>query len=156
MHDAYRVDKGGQPDLRPGHARPRLLRRARRRLQHPLHGARRQWRPRPLEVYRFFRDEVGAGSSSSSRSSSAINVEGRPLFQQGEHVTDRSVDARAVGRFLVGVFEEWVRRDVGTVFVQMFDVALAFVGRAPGVMCIFGETCGDAAGPGAQRRPLQL
>jgi uncharacterized protein len=44
----------------------------------------------------------------------------------------------------VDVFEEWVRRDVGTVYVQMFDVALAnWVGEPPG-LCVHTETCGQA------------
>jgi uncharacterized protein len=48
------------------------------------------------------------------------------------------------GRFLVRVFEEWVRRDVGTVYVQMFDVALAnWYGEPPG-LCIHSRTCGTA------------
>jgi uncharacterized protein len=44
----------------------------------------------------------------------------------------------------VGVFEEWVRRDIGEVYVQMFDVALAnWIGEPPG-LCIHSETCGTA------------
>jgi uncharacterized protein len=59
-------------------------------------------------------------------------------------LTDRSVDPEAWGNFLTAVFDEWVRRDVGTVFVQMFDAALAsWYGTAP-ALCIFGETCGNA------------
>ena len=52
--------------------------------------------------------------------------------------------AEQYGRFLIDVFEEWVRRDVGEVYVQMFDVALAnWVGEPPG-LCIHSETCGLA------------
>jgi hypothetical protein len=48
----------------------------------------------------------------------------RPLYvQRGEAVTGRSISAEQYGRFLIDVFEEWVRRDVGEVYVQMFDVA---------------------------------
>jgi uncharacterized protein len=46
------------------------------------------------------------------------------------------------GRFLIEVFEEWVRRDVGQVFVQSFDVALACWMGAPAGLCVFEETCG--------------
>jgi uncharacterized protein len=54
------------------------------------------------------------------------------------------VDGRAYGAFLIEVFDEWVRRDVGRVFVQIFDVALAaWVGQRAG-LCIFEETCGRA------------
>ena len=59
-------------------------------------------------------------------------------------VTERSVSAEQYGRFLIDVFEEWVRRDVGEVYVQMFDVALAnWVGEPPG-LCVHSETCGHA------------
>jgi sulfatase maturation enzyme AslB (radical SAM superfamily) len=44
--------------------------------------------------------------------------------QHGGFVTERSVGAEQFGRFLIAIFDEWVRRDVGNVFVQTFDVAL--------------------------------
>ena len=69
----------------------------------------------------------------------------RPLYEQeGEVVTSRSVGSRQWGDFLVDVFEEWVRRDVGEVFVQMFDVALGNWVGAPPSLCIHSETCGSA------------
>ena len=50
----------------------------------------------------------------------------RPLYVlTGERATGRSVAAQQYGRFLIDVFEEWVLHDVGEVYVQMFDVALA-------------------------------
>ena len=59
-------------------------------------------------------------------------------------MTGRSVTAEQYGRFLIDVFEEWVRRDVGEVYVQMFDVALAnWVGEPPS-LCVHSETCGLA------------
>ena len=61
--------------------------------------------------------------------------------QTGNLVTERTVGARQYGRFLVDVFEEWVRHDVGTVYVQLFDVTLeAFFGRH--LLCIHAPTCG--------------
>ena len=73
------------------------------------------------------------------------HVEGRPLYtQSGSLVTARSITGELWGRFLIDVFEEWVRRDIGEVYVQMFDVTLAnFVGEPPS-LCIFSETCGSA------------
>jgi len=59
-------------------------------------------------------------------------------------VTDRSVTAAQYGRFLCTIFDHWVRHDVGRVFVQIFDTALAaWCGREP-ALCIFAETCGGA------------
>ena len=114
----------------------------------------------PLEVYRFFRDEMGARFIQFipiiERATEALlplanlgwsteRKEQRPLYvQAGNRVTDRSVDPDAFGRFLIAIFDEWVQRDVGEVFVQHFDVALAnWHGEPPG-LCIFSETCGLA------------
>jgi uncharacterized protein len=52
------------------------------------------------------------------------------------------VGSEQFGRFLVDVFEEWVRQDVSQVFVQRFDVTLeAYFGRH---LCIHAPTCGYA------------
>jgi uncharacterized protein len=97
--------------------------------------------PYPLEVYRFLRDEVGAQFIQFIPIVERDNDTG---FQEGDKVTERSVTARQYGDFLIAIFDEWVRRDVGRVFVQIFDVALAaWVGQRPG-LCIFEETCGTA------------
>jgi uncharacterized protein len=44
---------------------------------------------------------------------------------------------------MIDVFEEWVRHDIGTVYVQMFDTALAHWHGEPGGMCVHAETCGQ-------------
>jgi uncharacterized protein len=59
-------------------------------------------------------------------------------------VTAWSVDPSDWGAFLCAIFDEWVRRDVGRVFVQTFDVALESWYRGEASLCIFGETCGRA------------
>ena len=56
-----------------------------------------------------------------------------------------SVPPTAFARFACEMFDEWVRRDVGTVYVQLFDATLArWMGMVPGV-CSMAETCGHAA-----------
>jgi uncharacterized protein len=58
-------------------------------------------------------------------------------------VTERSVKPEQYGRFLTSIFDEWVRKDVGKVFVINFDASLAnWVGH-PSV-CVFQKTCGQA------------
>jgi uncharacterized protein len=108
-------------------------------------------------VYRFFRDELGAKwiqfipiierateqtIQLANRGWSERAGHKRVLYTQtGNLVTDRSVGAKQYGLFLMDVFEEWVRRDVGRVFVQLFDVTLeAFFGRH--LLCIHAPTCG--------------
>ena len=59
-------------------------------------------------------------------------------------MTGRSVTAEQYGLFLNGVFDEWVHHDVGEVFVQMFDVALANWYGEPPSLCVHSKTCGLA------------
>ena len=96
---------------------------------------------RPLDVYRYFRDELGI---TFIQFIPIVERENETGFQEGDTVTDRSVHPVAWGAFLDAVFDEWVVRDVGTVFVQMFDAALASWCGLPSSLCIFRETCGDA------------
>jgi uncharacterized protein len=114
----------------------------------------------PIEVYRFLRDEVGtrfiqfipivervtpALLPLANRGWGERASDPRPLYlQEGNLATERSVTPDQWGRFLIAIFDEWVRRDVGTVFVQMFDAALASWVGAPAGLCIFAETCGSA------------
>jgi uncharacterized protein len=59
-------------------------------------------------------------------------------------VTDWSVSGEAYGTFIVAVFDAWVRRDVGRVFVQLFENALAaWCGLRPS-LCVMQPTCGHA------------
>jgi uncharacterized protein len=59
-------------------------------------------------------------------------------------VTEWSVDPVQFGRFLCGIFDEWVRRDVGEYYVQIFDVALESWYGMQASLCIFRQTCGSA------------
>jgi uncharacterized protein len=158
MHDLYRVDKGGQPTF------DKVMRAARLMQKHEVafnvlttvHAGNGD---QPLEVYRFLRDELGTrfiqlipiveratpeilplanlGWGDAQRT--------RPLYTlEGNLVTERSIRSAQWGEFLIRIFDEWVRRDVGTVFVNMFDAALASWVGAPPALCIFSETCGQA------------
>jgi uncharacterized protein len=59
-------------------------------------------------------------------------------------VTKESVRPKQYGQFLTAVFDEWLRHDVGEVFVQIFETSLAKWLNQPGGLCIFQETCGEA------------
>ena len=108
-------------------------------------------------VYQFFRDELGATwiqfipivERATAETIHVANLgwserpkEKRLLYTQtGTLVTNRSVDGAQYGQFLIDVFEEWVRHDVGKVYVQLFDVTLeAYFGRH--MLCIHAPTCG--------------
>jgi len=140
MHDAFRVDRGGEPTWTRVMAGLETLRKheVEFNILTCVHTANME---HPVEVYRFLRDEVEAWFIQFIPIVERDNESG---FQEGEAITARSVTGSAYGSFLTGVFDEWVRRDVGNLFVQIFDVALAaWCGMSPS-LCIFEETCGTA------------
>jgi uncharacterized protein len=156
LHDAYRVDRRGQGTF------DRVMGGWRHLREHQVDfnvlctvNAANQHHGR--DVYRFFRDELGARwvqfipiIERATEQTLQIANKGwseqpgrqRLLYtQNGNLVTERTVGAEQYGRFLVDVFEEWVRRDVGEVYVQLFDVTLeAYFGRH--LLCIHAPTCG--------------
>ena len=140
MHDAYRVDKGGKPTFdRVVRGLDRL--KARGVRWNALTTVHRANEEHPLEVYRFLRDELGAEHIQFIPIVERPTEVGVPV---GDVVTERSVSPAGYGKFLVGVFEEWARHDVGRVFVQMFDSTLASFVGVPGSLCVHSETCGTA------------
>ena len=158
MHDTYRVDKHGRPTYERVRAAWDLLQRhgVDTNILCTVNAANAD---HPLDVYRHFRDDLGAQfvqlipivERATGDELPAANRgwhgagDARPLYtQHGDLVTDRTVGAQQWGRFLIAVFDEWVHHDVGTVFVPTFDAALAAWLGMPGALCIFRETCGDA------------
>ena len=94
----------------------------------------------PLTVYKFLRDTIGAKYIQFIPIVEKMNVCGTDQWS----VSDRSVQSEDYGDFLLTIYDEWVAHDVGTIFVQIFDVALAaWSGMRPG-LCVFEETCGSA------------
>lgn len=156
LHDTYRVTRGGKGTfdlvmkgldrLRAHRVEFNILCTVNAANQ--AHGRR---------VYQFFRDELGATwiqfipiverataeTLDIANLGWSANPRGKRLLytQTGTLVTNRSVGAKQYGQFLVDVFEEWARRDVGKVYVQLFDVTLeACFGRYK--LCIHAPTCG--------------
>ncbi len=89
----------------------------------------------PVEFYRFFRDEL-----------KCRYLQFTPIVERDAEgkVTDFSVDADQWGSFLCQMFDEWLKKDVGEMFVQTFDATLAnWMGEAPGV-CSLAPECGHA------------
>lgn len=88
----------------------------------------------PKEFYRFFRDIK------------CHYLQFTPICERDENgdLTKESVSPEDWGNFLCGVFDEWIKKDVGTYFVQLFDATLAnWCGVAPG-LCSMAKTCGHA------------
>jgi uncharacterized protein len=143
MHDTYRRDKGGGPTFDKVIKGLRLMQsmNVEFNILCTVNNVNSQ---HPLEVYRFFRDDLGARYIQLIPIVERINDNGLTLLQQGHRVTDRSVNPEQYGRFLIEIFDEWVHRDVGEVFVQMFDGVLMSWVRGHSSLCIFRPTCGDA------------
>lgn len=158
MHDAYRVDKLGHPTFEKVKRSARLMRRhgVEFNILCTVHAANVE---RPLRLYRFFRDElktrfiqfipiverVTPETRDYANEGWGDRRNKRPFYsQQGNQVTGRSVRPEQWGKFLTTIFDEWVHKDVGRVFVQLFESALASWARLPATMCVFSETCGNA------------
>jgi uncharacterized protein len=156
LHDVYRVSKGGEPTFDRVMAGIAVLKKHRVEFN-TLTTLHRKNTPHPLDVYRFLR-EIGSGFIQF------IPIVERAAPDHGQtpglwlapppghadaadldsQVTPWSVRPAEFGQFLCSVFDEWIRHDVGRVFVQHFDAALAnWVGEPAGI-CLYSETCGRA------------
>ena len=133
MHDAYRLTRGGQPTWEKVMEGIRLLQKHEVDWN-VMATVNRLNAEHPVEFYRFFKD-IGCEF-----------LQFTPVVERiGGEVTDYSVTPEHWGRFLCELYDEWVREDVGRVFVQTFDATLAnWAGVAPGI-CSLSAMCGHAA-----------
>jgi uncharacterized protein len=158
LHDAYRVNKRGAGSFDEVVRGWNILQahKVDANILCTIHAANAD---HPLDVYHFFRDELGARYiqlipivERATPETIALANQGwggqkgsdRPLYRQaGNLVTERTVTARQFGDFLIAIFDDWVKRDVGTVYVTTFDVALgSWLGQHNA--CIVSPTCGQA------------
>ena len=64
--------------------------------------------------------------------------------EEHKEVTAWSVPPEEYGDFLIAVYEEWVRNDVGKTFVMNFEWALnAWIGN-PSPVCVHAAQCGTS------------
>lgn len=142
LHDRYRYDKKGAPTFHKVLHALQLLRR---------HGVEFN----ALVVVNRHNGDHGRRVYTYLRDNGVRFLQFIPIVERagvGVHaeepaddpVSSRSVRPEQFGEFLVAVFDEWVRRDVGRVFVQIFDQALsAWMGLEPS-LCVFRKQCGRA------------
>lgn len=150
LHDVYRVDKGSRGSFQKVVNGMQTLKRngVSFNTLTTVHRANSQY---PLEVYNFLREQ-GSGYMQFipivERKSTQVTSDGLtlvlPTFSEEAQVTDWSVEPMQFGRFLCDIFDEWVRCDVGTQFVQLFDVALEIWFSYEASLCVFRRTCGQA------------
>jgi len=158
LHDAYRVNKRNEGSFGDVLRGWECLRKhaVDVNILCTIHAANAD---HPLDVYRFFRDDLGARYIQmipivERATAATIDLANqgwggqkgtdRPLYtQSGSLVTERTVTAAQFGHFLIAIFDEWVARDVGNVFVTTFDVALgSWMGQHNA--CIVSPTCGGS------------
>ena len=150
LHDTYRVDKGGQPTFDKVMRGMEVLKRHGIEFN-TLTTVHRGNADQPLEVYRFLRDN-GSGFMQFipivERIAGHTTAEGlqliSPKFHDPARVAPWSVEPKQFGRFLCAIFDEWVRKDVGRVFVQLFDVSLEMWAGLEASLCVFRRQCGAA------------
>lgn len=150
MHDAYRMKRNGAPTW--GKVMQGIEMLDRYEVEwNAMAVVNDITAARPLEFYRFFRDELECRYLQFTPVVERIHrhQDGRHLahVMDGEEyaVAPFSVTPEAWGEFLCTMFDEWYRNDVGEMFVQTFEATLAnWAGVTPGV-CSLSDWCGHAA-----------
>lgn len=156
LHDAYRVTKKGGGSYAKVIGGLKLLKKHGVEFN-TLTVVNRVNSRQPLEVYRFLRD-IGSGFiqfiplverlPDAEAKALDLDLASPPRLDGGVAprmpVTDWSVESKQYGVFLSTIFDEWVKRDVGKTFVQIFDVTLGNWMDQGGGLCVFSEKCGSA------------
>jgi len=154
LHDAYRVDKGGKPTFARVMAGLETLKKHGVEFN-TLTTVHRKNSRQALEVYQFLR-HAGAGylqfipivEREATNATNGLWLAAPPDQVDAAafdgQVTPWSVRPAEFGDFLCRIFDEWVQHDVGKVFVQQFDAALANWAGEPAGVCIFSANCGRA------------
>ena len=147
-HDHYRLTAAGKPSWKKVMQGIKLLKK---------HGV--EWNAmavvnaynanHPLEFYRFFK-ENGCQFLQFTPVVERLtrHEDGRTLASLADKneisLSEASVVPEQWGYFLCAIFDEWVRKDVGKIFVEIFDCTLAnWMGISPGI-CAYSKECGHA------------
>ena len=147
-HDHYRLTAAGKPSWQKVMQGIKLLKK---------HGV--EWNAmavvnaynvnHPLEFYRFFK-ENGCQFLQFTPivERQTRHEDGRTLASLADKneipLSEASVTPEQWGYFLCAIFDEWVRKDVGKIFVEIFDCTLAnWMGISPGI-CAYSKECGHA------------
>ncbi len=148
FHDEYRRNKAGRPSWR------QVMRGINYLNKHQV-----EWNAMavvndfnadyPLDFYQFFKD-IGCHYLQFTPivERIATHPDGRHLASMADDVqaelADFSVTPEQWGHFLCTVFDQWVRNDVGSTFVQLFDTTLANWMGMEGSLCTMARECGHA------------
>ena len=154
IHDNYRVDRGGQPTFH--------------RVLNTLHNLQKysvqynvltcvtnESSAKALEIYHFLKNEgveyiqfIPIVERLADEQATALGLRHATpasIHEEGVHLAPWTVDPEKYGDFLITIFDEWVRNDIGEVNVMNFESSLVSWMGLPATVCIFAETCGKAA-----------
>ncbi len=159
IHDKYRVTKGRRPTFDRVMQSIRLLRKAGVPFN-TLTCVNRFNGRRPVDVYRFLRDDVGSTymqfipiveykgfeqTAPHKWNNDVLPRDGDPEARPGHPnsiVTDWSVDPDDYGYFLIKVFDRWLANDVGKILVNHVETLVSQHLGLGSQLCIYSEFCG--------------
>ncbi len=143
LHDEYRYSKGGTPTFERVMAAVALL----HQYQIPF-GAlcvvNRKNAKRPTDVYRFLRDQVRPRIIQFIPCVEPLDFRTAAPGSAESSVTDWSVAAQDWGYFLGRIWDEWLRRDYGKVFVDQFENVISQMFGHGAQKCVSSQICGKA------------
>lgn len=141
IHDAHRVDAGGQPTF--ARVMKGIERLYRNRVEYnTLTTINIHSEGRGAEVYNFLR-QISVFMQFLPVAELLCDGRVQSPENEGADIAPWSVSAKGFGQFMCDVFDIWVKNDVGRRYVQLFDATLALmVGVQPSV-CSLCETCGS-------------
>lgn len=159
LHDVYRVSHDGKPTFDKVFAAAQMLHRYHVPFN-TLTVVNRVNAKRPLDVYRFLKNEIRPREMQfipcvepkvfRNVAPQKWDPETLPLYNSSAAhpgnpesiVTDWSIDPDDWGYFLCKVWDDWYRRDIGKVFVNLFETAVAQWMGKESQLCIYHEFCG--------------
>ena len=159
LHDTYRLSNDGKPTFAKVFNAAQMLHRYGVPFN-SLSVINRENAKRPLDVYRFLKNEVRPRqmqfipcvepkdfreTAPQTWAAATLPLYDSPSAHPGHpdsFVTDWSVDPDDWGYFLCKVWDDWYRRDLGKVFVNLFETAVAQWMGKESQLCIYHEFCG--------------
>ena len=99
----------------------------------------------PEETYAFLKN-LGTPFIQFTPVVERIKKDGMLAHQSEENIklADFSVKPVQWGTFICRVYDEWVKKDVGNIFIQLFDATLANKMGVQSPVCTMAEDCGSA------------
>lgn len=156
IHDRYRVDRGQKPTFNKVLHALNLLKKYKVHFN-VLVCVTKFSSQYPLEIYHFFKKEgvqfiqfipIVERMPNEEAVKLRLRHAAPPVLEQKEaqqEVSQWTVDSEKYGDFLIAIFDEWVKKDVGQVHIMNFEQSLTSWLGLPSTVCIFAETCGSAA-----------